>query len=149
MQIARWLHLMGVVVWIGGMFFAHLALRPAALALAPPVRLPLLAATLARFFPWAGVAVLAILASGGYLAMAAGGFRAAGPAVQAMTALGVVMVLVYAYIVAVPYRALRAAVAAPRWEPAGAAMATIRRLIGLNLALGLVTIAVAVLGRAA
>jgi uncharacterized membrane protein len=140
---------MGVVVWIGGLFFAHLALRPAALALAPPVRLPLLEATLARFLPWAGLAVLAILASGGYLAMAAGGFRAAGAAVQAMTALGLVMTLVYGYIVAGPYRAMRAAVAASRWEAAGAAMATIRRLIGLNLAFGLATIAVAVLGRSA
>ena len=149
MQIARWLHLMGVVVWVGGMFFAHLALRPAALALAPPVRLPLLRATLARFLPWAGVAVLAILASGGYLVMAAGGFRAVGASVHAMTALGLVMTLVYGYLVAGPYRAMRAALAASGLEAAGAAMATIRRLIGLNLALGLVTLAVAVLGRAA
>jgi len=149
MQIARWLHLMGVVVWIGGMFFAHLALRPAALALAPPVRLPLLAATLARFFPWAGVAVLAILASGTWLVLATGGFRAAGTAIHAMTTIGLVMTLVYAYVVAGPFRALRGAVAASRWEAAGRAMATVRRLVGLNLVLGLLTIAVAVLGRAA
>ena len=42
MQIARWLHLLGVVVWVGGMFFAHMALRPSVLALNPPERLPLL-----------------------------------------------------------------------------------------------------------
>ena len=148
MQIARWLHLMGVVVWIGGMFFAHLALRPAAGALAPPMRLPLLRATLMRFLPWAGAAVVAILASGGWLVMATGGFRAAGLAVQAMAALGVAMSIVYAFVVAGPYRAMREAVAASRWEDAGAAMGTIRRLIALNLVLGLVTIAIAVLGRA-
>jgi uncharacterized membrane protein len=149
MQIARWLHLLGIVVWVGGMFFAHLALRPAALALPPPVRLPLLAGTLARFFPWAGAAVIAILASGAYLTAGLGGFRAIGEAVHAMTALGLVMALVYGYIVTVPYRALRAAVAAANWQAAGAAMATIRRLVGLNLVLGLVTITIAALGRAA
>jgi uncharacterized membrane protein len=148
MQIARWLHLMGVVVWIGGMFFAHLALRPAALALAPPLRLALLRASLARFLPWAGAAVVAILASGGWLVMATGGFRTAGLAVQAMAAIGVVMSIVYAFVVAGPYRAMREAVAASRWEDAGAAMGTIRRLVAFNLVLGLGTIAVAVLGRA-
>ena len=87
------------------------------------MRLPLLAATLGRFFPWAGAAVVAILASGAWLVAGSGGFRALGPAVHAMTAIGLVMTLVYGYIVAVPYRALRAAVAASQWEAAGAAMA--------------------------
>ena len=35
------LHLSGVIVWVGGMFFAHFCLRPvAALQLPPPQRLP-------------------------------------------------------------------------------------------------------------
>ena len=44
--------------------------------------------------------------------------------------------------------ALKAAVAASRWQAAAPAMTTIRRLVGLNLALGVVAIAVAVLGKA-
>jgi len=147
MQIARWLHMMGVVVWIGGMFFAHFALRPAAQELPPPVRLPLLAATLSRFFAWAGIAVLAILASGVWLSEAMGGFRAIGVSIHVMTAIGLAMALVFAYIVTGPYRRLKAAVADARWEAAAPAMALIRRLVGLNLALGLATIAIAVLGR--
>ena len=147
MQIARWLHMMGVVVWIGGMFFAHVALRPAAQELPPPVRLPLLAATLSRFFAWAGIAVLAILASGVWLSEAMGGFRAIGVSIHVMTAIGLAMALVFAYIVTGPYRRLKAAVADARWEAAAPAMAVIRRLVGLNLALGLATIAIAVLGR--
>lgn len=146
MQIARWLHMMGVVVWIGGMFFAHVALRPAAQELPPPVRLPLLAATLSRFFAWAGIAVLAILASGVWLSEAMGGFRAIGVSIHVMTAIGLAMALVFAYIVTGPYRRLKAAVADARWEAAAPAMAVIRRLVGLNLALGLATIAIAVLG---
>jgi len=147
MRIATWLHVTGVVVWVGGMFFAHMALRPVAAALAPPARLPLLAATLSRFFAWAGLAIALVLASGVWLTSERGGYRAVGVDVHAMTAVGLVMTLVYAYIVAGPYRALRAAVAASQWEAGGAAMATIRRLVALNLALGLVTIAIATLAR--
>lgn len=147
MHIARWLHLLGVVVWVGGMFFAHVALRPAATALPPPQRLPLLAATLTRFVSWVAVAVLAILGSGAWLMHAMGGFAAASPAVHAMSAAGLAMTLVYAYLVARPLRALRAAVAAADWPAGGAAMTTVRRLVALNLVLGLLTITVAALGR--
>ena len=76
MQIARWLHLLGVVVWVGGMFFAHMALRPSVQALDPPQRLPLLAATLSRFLTWVAVAVLLILGSGAFMVMTYGGFGA-------------------------------------------------------------------------
>lgn len=147
MQIARWLHLTGVVVWVGGMFFAHMVLRPAAQALPPPVRLPLLAAVVARFFAWVGAAVVLIVASGLALIALRGGFGAAGPGVHAMTALGLVMALVYLYLVLVPLRTLRAGVAAADWPRAGAAMGRIRQLVAVNLVLGLVTIAVAALWR--
>ena len=147
MQIARWIHLLGVVVWIGGMFFAHMALRPAALTLPPPQRLPLLAATLTHFLGWVAVAIVGILVSGGALIVMLGGMRGVGPAVHTMTGLGVLMMLIYGHIVAGPFRRLRAAAAAADWAGAGAAMAQVRRWVGINLVLGLVTITVAVLGR--
>ncbi len=44
------LHLLAVVAWVGGMFFAHFCLRPAAVeVLEPPARLPLMLAALRRF----------------------------------------------------------------------------------------------------
>jgi uncharacterized membrane protein len=147
MQIARWIHLLGVVVWIGGMFFAHMALRPAVQALPPPQRLPLLAATLARFLAWVAVAIVGLLASGGALIMLLGGMKAVGPSVHAMTGIGVLMMLLYAHLVAGPFRRLRAATAASEWERAGAAMGQVRKLVAINLVLGLVTITIAVLGR--
>jgi uncharacterized membrane protein len=149
MRIALWLHVTGIVVWVGGMFFAHMALRPAAASLPPPTRLPLLVATLRNFFRWAGLAIVVVLASGTWMASASGGFGAAGIAIHAMTGIGLVMTLVYAYIATAPYRAMRAAVASSKWEAAGAAMGTIRRLVALNLALGMLTIAIATLGKGA
>jgi uncharacterized membrane protein len=147
MNLARWLHVLGVVVWVGGMFFAHMALRPAALALPPPQRLPLLAATLARFVAWAGVAVVLVLGSGAVLIVSLGGFPAARWPVHAMTAFGIAMSAIYAYIAAFPLQRLRAGVAAADWPGAGAAMARVRQLVAVNLVLGLVTLTIALLGR--
>ena len=144
MQFARWLHVMGVVVWVGGMFFAHMALRPSVQSLAPPERLPLLAATLSRFIAWVAVAIVAIVASG--IAMIVMLDRVA-LYVHAMTAIGLAMMVVYAYIVAVPLRILRGGVAARDWPRAGLAMQRIRQLVAVNLVLGIVVIAVAYLPR--
>ena len=46
------LHILAAIVWIGGMFFAVLVLRPAAGPLEPPDRLALWRRVFARFFPW-------------------------------------------------------------------------------------------------
>lgn len=146
MNVARWLHLLGVVVWVGGMFFAHMALRPSVQALEPPQRLPLLAATLSRFLTWVAVAIVAILGSGTFLIVTAGGFAAARWPVHAMAALGVAMVVIYAWLAAVPFRALKDAVAAADWPRAGAAMGRVRHLVAVNLILGIVTITIAALG---
>jgi uncharacterized membrane protein len=147
MSLARWVHLLGIVVWVGGMFFAHFALRPAAQELPPPVRLPLLAGVLQRFLRWAGAGVALVLVSGIAMSELLGGFRATGPAVHAMAALGVVMTMIYGHIVAAPYRRLRSAVTQGDWPAGGAAMTQIRRLVALNLALGIVTLAVGVMSR--
>ena len=144
MQLARWLHVMGVVVWVGGMFFAHMALRPAVQSLAPPARLSLLAATLSRFMAWVAVAVVAILASGAAMMAMLG---AVGLYVHAMAAVGLAMAVIYAYIVAVPLRVLRGGVAASDWPRAGAAMQRIRQLVAVNLVLGIAVIATAYLAR--
>ncbi|HEX6945511.1 MAG TPA: CopD family protein [Casimicrobiaceae bacterium] len=148
MRIALWLHLLATVLWVGGMFFAHVALRPAVQQLPAPQRLTLLAATMGTFFRWVGGAVAVILASGFMMIFASGGFAAFGGYVHVMSALGIVMTTIYGYIVAVPYSVLRGAVEAQQWERAGTAVGVVRRLVGLNLILGLATITVAVLGRA-
>lgn len=144
MLIAKYLHILGFTIWVGGMFFAHHALRPSAAALLQPQqRLPLLAATLGRFFVWVWVAVALILGSGLYMMALLG-----RPPIYVTTmfVLGVVMMLIFAHIFFAPNRRLQRAVAAQDWPAGGAAMAQIRTLVMVNLFLGLVTIAVGALG---
>ena len=141
-------HLLGVIVWVGGMWVMHFAVRPAAALLAPAQRLPLLADILARFFFWVTIAVLAILASGLAMIFGAGGFKSLHASIHAMAALGLVMMAVFAHIRLAPFKRLQLAVAAQDLTLAGASLNQIRQLVAFNLALGLLTLAVAVLGRA-
>jgi uncharacterized membrane protein len=146
MRIALWLHLLGTLIWVGGMFFAHVALRPAIASLPPPVRLPLVSATLQAFFRWVAIAIVTIVVTGFLMIFGRGGFATVGASVHLMTALGLVMASIYGFIVAVPFPRARAAVAASDWAAAGAAITQVRRLVGINLVLGLVTFTVAILG---
>lgn len=146
MLLALWLHLLGIVVWIGGMFFAQMALRPSVNALPPEQRLPLLAAVMGRFLGWAGAAIVLIFASGGAMMVADRG-AGATLAVRVMAGIAVVMTLIYVYIVARPFRALRSGVAARDWAAAGAAMGVVRLLILINLELGIAALSAGVLLR--
>ena len=152
MSTAIWtlLHLLGVIVWVGGMFFAHVALRPVvAELLQPPQRLPLLAGVLGRFFKWVAWSIALILASGIALMVQvkAGGGRL-GPQIHAMAAVGVVMMIIFFHIRFGPFKRLLAAVVAQDWPAGGAAMGRVRLLVLVNLVLGIVTVVLALLGSA-
>lgn len=141
------LHLLGAVVWVGGMFFAYMALRPVAAAqLQPPARLALWVGVFGRFFPWVWASIVLLSGSGFALVAAVGGFGAVHPGVHAMTALGILMVLIYCFIYFVLFRPMKAGVAAEDWPGAGAALGRIRQLIAVNLSLGLAVVVVAKLG---
>lgn len=147
-RIALLLHILSVVIWVGGMFFAYMALRPAAVAtLEPPQRLALWNATFARFFPWVWLAVVALAGSGGYLIYLYGGFGAVALYILLMFALGVLMIAIYGHVYFAAYKRLRLNVAAQQWPAAAAALGQIRLLIGINLSLGILTIFVAMLGK--
>lgn len=140
------LHLSGVIVWVGGMFFAHFCLRPvAALQLQPAQRLPLLAAVLGRFFKVVTLSVVIILISG-FASLAATGFAQAPLHWHVMAALGLLMSAIFGIIYFLYFPRLRAGVAGLDWPLAGAAMNRIRVLVMTNLFLGALTIAVAMLG---
>ena len=142
------LHLLGVIVWLGGMAFAHFVLRPAAVrVLEPPSRLPLLSAALERFFRIVALAIVAIVLSG-LAIMGSVGFARAPVGWHVMLALGLLMAAVFVFIWVRLYPPLRSAVAGSQWPAAAAAMDRIRKLVFLNLCLGVLTVAAAVSVRA-
>lgn len=149
MLIAISLHLLAVVVWVGGMFFAYMALRPvAATLLEPPQRLPLWSQTFARFFPWVWAAVILLPVTGYWMILYVfGGFSGLALYIHIMQAVGIVMILIFLHVYFAPYQRLRKAVQAGNFTAAGKQLATIRKLIGLNLILGLTLIVVASSGR--
>ena len=143
------LHVLGVVVWVGGMFLMHVAVRPSAVALLqPPQRLPLLASVLQRFFFWVGIAIVAVLASGVAMILGAGGFRNAHLSVHVMAAIGLAMMAIFLHIRLAPYKRLQAAVVSSDWPLAAQRLDQVRQLVTTNLVLGIITIAVATIGRA-
>lgn len=142
------IHLFSIVIWVGGMFFAHFFLRPAVQQLDPPVRIPLMRDVLGRFFAVVLILVLLVLASGVGLIGAVHGMAAKAGAQFSMplswivmSVLGVVMMAVFGHIRFALYKRLDRAVEAKDWAAGGAALASIRKLVALNLALGLVIIA--------
>ena len=148
-ELWLFLHLVAVVVWIGGMVFAHFCLRPAALAtLAPPQRLPLMSAALGRFFALVGVSLVVLWGSGvaRFAQLAVSGGRAP-MSWSLMAAIAAVMTVVFVVIALRLHPRMRSALAAGQLPGAAAALDRIRRLVVLNLALGALTIAVATLGR--
>lgn len=145
MLIAKFFHLLGTVIWVGGMFFAHMALRPALAALQPPQRLVLMAAALGGFFTWVWVAIALVLGSGLHMMAQMGGGHA--PAyVHAMAGIGILMMLVFGHVFFAPFRRLKRYAAQQDWDRAARALGQIRMLVGINLCLGLLTIAIGVLG---
>lgn len=147
MRTALLLHVLAVVFWIGGMAFAHVVLRPAlAEALEPPQRLVLLAGVLRRFLAGVLAAIAVLFASGGaMLAMVPAGTY--GGAVHAMIGLAVVMTAIYGWLRLRTYPRLAAAVAARDWPAGAAAAGVVRRLVAVNLVIGIVILAVTFLGR--
>jgi len=147
-SILKFLHLLSIVVWVGGMFFAYVVLRPSAAdILQPPERLRLWDKVFSQFFNWVWLAVTLILVSGFYMISLFGGFTNIPPYINIMMLLGLVMVMIYAYVFFKCFSAFKRSVVKQEWPGAGAILGTIRKLVGLNLSIGLLTIAVAILGK--
>lgn len=141
------IHLLAVLVWVGGMYFAYIVLRPAAAdVLQPPQRLGLWDNVFRRFFNWVWVAVLLILVTGFYMIYLYGGMAHVPGYVHTMLLLGLLMSVIYAYVFFACYVPFTLHVAKQRWPEAAKVLGTIRKLVALNLILGVITIAVAVVG---
>ena len=143
------LHLLAVIVWVGGMFFAHFFLRPAVQGLQPPERVKLMHSVLQRFFAVVMVLVVVVLASGvgmigsvHAMAGAVGGKFNMPATWIVMSLLGLVMMGVFGHIRFALFKRLDRAVTAKDWPAGGKALESIRKWVSFNLALGLVIVVV-------
>jgi uncharacterized membrane protein len=145
--IALALHLLSVVVWVGGMFFAYVCLRPAVAPMNTAERVALWDRVLGRFFGWVLAAVPTILASGLWMAQLEGGLARAPLRVHLMLGIGVLMMLLFFHVYFAPFRRLRKAVAAADVQRAAKQIGTIRKLVAVNLTLGLCVVVIATAGK--
>ena len=145
-------HVLSIIVWVGGMVFAHYFLRPAVAPLDPPVRLRLMHDVLGRFFQAVLAASLLTLASGVWMigrvakqAVQSGGSFEMPLAWTVMAVLGVAMVAIFMHIRFALYKRLGRAVAASDWSAGGAALAQVRTWVSINLGLGVLVVLVTLL----
>jgi uncharacterized membrane protein len=145
-------HVLSVIVWIGGMVFAHFFLRPAVAQLEPAARLRLMHDVLGRFFRAVLAASLLTLATGVWMlgrvakqVVQSGGNFELPLAWTVMAVLGVAMVAIFMHIRFVLYKSLDRAVAASEWAAGGATLAQIRRWVSINLGLGVFVLLVTLL----
>jgi len=149
LSILNPVHILSVVIWVGGMFFAYMALRPAAIStLEPPLRLQLWRQTFKHFFPWVWAAIITLLVTGFWMMFGFFGGMAGSPIyIHVMMGLGLLMMAIFMHIYFAAYKRLKLAVDAEDWAEGGKRLNQIRILVGVNTLLGLLTIVVATAGR--
>jgi uncharacterized membrane protein len=142
------LHVFAAIFWVGGMAFANMVLRPAAGPLETPARLGLWRRVFGRFLPWVGGSIVVLLLSGyGMLFPLFGSFRAAPIYIHIMQGTGIIMMLLYGHLVAVPWKRFRLAVDSGALPDAARHLNQIRQLVAINLSLGIITVLVGTTGR--
>jgi uncharacterized membrane protein len=143
------LHNLAATLWVGGMFFAYVILRPSLAETAAAERLALWQRVFTRFFPWVLAAIAVLLATGyGLLFLVLGGFGGAGLHVHVMHLTGWLMFLLFFHLYFVPWRRYRRALADGNPGDAARWLGQIRLIVLVNLVLGLLTVAVGASGRA-
>ena len=138
--LMKFLHIAAAIAWLGGVSFMLFALRPAASALAPPQRLPLIAGVLQRFFVvvWASIVVLLVT---GLAMLLRVGMKNAPIGWHLMFGIGILMFALFGHLYFGPFRRLKLAVAAADWPEGGKRVGQIATLATVNLVLGAIAIA--------
>jgi uncharacterized membrane protein len=135
------LHLLCAVLWVGGMFFAYVVLRPSMAAIEAPQRMLLHTRVFKKFFLIIWHAMPLIIITGFTMLFIFDNGMAGAPwQIHAMLALGLLMAAVFLAIFFGPYRQFRRTTDRNRMA---ASLDSIRKMIGVNLALGVITVVVA------
>jgi uncharacterized membrane protein len=136
-------HVLCAVIWVGGMFFAYVVLRPSVSVLEPIQRIALHTQIFRRFFLIVWHVMPLILLSGFAALFGLFGGPATAPwNISVMMLLGLIMSAVFLLIVFGPYARFRRTTDRTTIV---ANMDRIRKLIAVNLVLGIVTVVVALL----
>jgi len=136
----RALHLLCAVLWVGGMFFAYVVLRPSLAAIEAPQRMLLHTRVFKKFFLVVWHAMPLIILSGFAMLALQWNMATAPWQLNAMMGLGLLMAAVFLAIFFGPYRRFRRTTDRNRMA---SSLDNIRKLIGVNLILGLLTVIVA------
>ena len=148
MALYKLLHVLSVIVWVGGMFFAYMVLRPSiGQLLKLPERMRLWDRVFTRFFKWVWTAIFLLLSTGFYMIYLYGGLFIMPIFIRLMMVSGIVMMAIYVYLFFGVYVHFNQFVEEKEWHQAEEKLTTIRKLVLLNLVLGLLTVSIAVIGR--
>ena len=134
------LHLLCAVLWVGGMFFAYVVLRPSMVAIEAPQRMLLHTRVFRKFFLVIWHAMPLIILSGFAMLGLRWDMATAPWQINAMMGIGLLMAAVFLAIFFGPYRQFRRTTDRNRMA---SSLDSIRKLIGVNLILGLVTVIIA------
>ena len=100
--------------------------------------------TFERFFPWVWGSVVVLPFTGYWMIFSMfGSFDSTPLYALIMQYIGLAMIAIYLHVFFAPYRRLRRFVADEDFPAAGKQLAQIRKLIALNLSLGLITVILA------
>ncbi len=147
MSVAISLHLLSAIIWVGGMFFAHVVLRPSAIELEPTDRMPLWGRVLKRFFSWVWFAILLLLLSGYWMVFSVyGGFSTLPVYLHLMHGIGWVMILLFLHLWFAPSRRFKQQIGEGNYENAARYLNQIRLIVTINLTLGLINSVIGVSG---
>ncbi|MBF0273413.1 MAG: CopD family protein [Magnetococcales bacterium] len=148
MAIALLLHLVAATLWVGGMFFALLILRPATLALEIPVRVGLWSRVLERFMVVVWGAVITLPVTGYWMIFAGfGGMNGLGLHIHIMEGVGWCMIGLFLVLYFRAYRPMRRMAEQLLIPETGLYIERIRKIVLINLILGLITFVAAGAGR--
>jgi len=137
--IATTIHLIAGTIWVGGMFFAYVILRPGSVKiLEPELRLQLWNYCFSRFFNWIWVIVICTPISGYFINSHNSSFIQESDFQNLlMQAVGWIMVGIFIFVFFFPYKKFKFSVIEKNFVVASQQLNIIRKFIAINLALGI------------
>lgn len=148
MPLALALHLLAALVWVGGMFFAILILKPAAQELDLPTRVRLWSKTLTRFMVVVWISVIILPVTGYWMIFHGfGGLNFIGQHLWIMQVVGWVMISLFLLLYYRSFLPLRRMALELLIPETGLYIERIRKIVQINLILGIIVVCLAAGGR--